>query len=129
MHAVPRGPVYPTLPREVLAARPGSMTITSPSRRESRSERFPDPVRIDEAARILARAASPLVLVSAAGIDARAVAGLVELAEAGGIGVVEADPIYPHVPPPPHPHPGNNASGTTNPSLAGADPTLRDQPD
>src|SRR5437867_2944761 len=71
MHAEPRGPVYLTLPREVLAARPGPMTITSPSRRESRSERFPDPARIDEAARILARAEFPLVLVSAAGIDPR----------------------------------------------------------
>src|SRR5712692_2383752 len=94
MHAEPRGPVYLTLPREVLAANPGTMTITSPSRRESRSERFPDPARIDEAARILARAERPLILVSAAGIDARAVAGLVEVAEAGAIGVVEADPVY-----------------------------------
>src|SRR5205814_87766 len=76
MLAEPRGPIYLTLPREVLAARPGPMTITSPSRRESRSERFPDPARIDEAARILARAEHPIILTSAAGIDARAVAGL-----------------------------------------------------
>src|SRR4030095_8891356 len=89
MQAEPRGPVYLTLPREVLAARPGAMTITSPSRRVAASERLPDPARIDEAARILARAKSALVLVSAAGIDPRAVAGLVEVAEAGGIGVVE----------------------------------------
>src|SRR2546427_65831 len=52
MLAEPRGPVYLTLPREVLAARPGTMTIASPPRRQSRSERFPDPARIDEAARI-----------------------------------------------------------------------------
>src|SRR5204863_106953 len=51
MLAEPRGPVYLTLPREVLAARPGAMTITSPPRRQSRSERFPDPARIDEAVR------------------------------------------------------------------------------
>src|SRR5687768_18357417 len=74
MHVEPRGPVYLTLPREVLAARPGPMTITSPPRRQSRSERFPDPARIDEAARLLARAESPLILASAAGIDSRAVA-------------------------------------------------------
>src|SRR6266850_460648 len=98
MHAEPRGPVYLTLPREVLAASPGPLTITSPSRRQSRVERFPDPARIDEAARILARAEHPLVLVSAAGLDPRAVAGLVELAEAGDIGVVEADPIYSRYP-------------------------------
>src|SRR5204863_287645 len=67
MLAEPRGPVYLTLPREVLAARPGAMTITSPPRRQSRSERFPDPARIDEAARILARAEHAIILTSAAG--------------------------------------------------------------
>ncbi|HEV8585415.1 MAG TPA: thiamine pyrophosphate-requiring protein [Methylomirabilota bacterium] len=124
MHAEPRGPVYLTLPREVLAARPGPMTITSPARRDPRGDRFPDPARIDEAARILARAESPLILVSAAGIDPRAVAGLAELAEAGGIGVVEADPIYMNLSHRHDLHLGYNASGTTNPSLAEADAIL-----
>src|SRR5215831_16944203 len=121
MQAEPRGPVYLTLPREVLAARPAQMTITSPARRESRSERFPDPARIDEAARLLARAESPLILVSAAGIDPRAVAGLVEVAEAGGIAIVEADPIYLNASHRHELHLGYNQSGTTNPSLADAD--------
>jgi acetolactate synthase-1/2/3 large subunit len=124
MHAEPRGPVYLTLPREVLAASPGPLTIASPSRRQSRAERFPDPARIEEAARILARAERPLILVSAAGLDPRAVAGLVALAEAGGIGVVEADPIYLNFPHRHDLHLGYNASGTTNPSLAGADAIL-----
>src|SRR5216110_1405036 len=121
MLSEPRGPVYLSLPREVLAARPGAMTITSPPRRQSRSERFPDPARIDEAARILARAEHAIILTSAAGIDARAVAGLVEVAEAGGIGVVEADPIYMNFSHRHDLHLGYNASGTTNPSLADAD--------
>jgi acetolactate synthase-1/2/3 large subunit len=124
MLAEPRGPVYLTLPREVLAARPGPLTVTSPARRQSRSERFPDPARIEEAARLLAAAEQPVVLVSAAGIDPRAVAGLVELAEAGGLGVIEADPIYLNFP---HGHPlhlGYNQSGTTNPSLGEADAVL-----
>jgi len=124
MHAEPRGPVYLTLPREVLAASPGPLTITSPARRQSRVERFPDPAQIDESARILARAERSLVLVSAAGLDARAVTGLVELAEAGGMGVVEADPIYLNFPHRHDLHLGYNASGTTNPSLAGADAIL-----
>ena len=124
MHAEPRGPVYLTLPREVLAARPRPMAITSPSRRESRGDRFPDPARIDEAARILARAESPIIIVSAAGLDARAVPGLVEVAEAGGIGVVEADPIYMNFSHRHDLHLGYNQSGTTNPSLAGADAIL-----
>jgi acetolactate synthase-1/2/3 large subunit len=124
MLADPRGPVYLTLPREVLASRTPGLTVTSPARRQTRSERFPDPERIDEAARILARARSPLILTSAAGRDARTVAALIELAEAGGIGVVEADPIYVNFP---HDHPlhlGYNQSGTVNPSLAEADAVL-----
>jgi acetolactate synthase-1/2/3 large subunit len=124
MQAEPRGPVYLTLPREVLAAHPGTMTITSPPRRQSRSERFPDPARIDEAARILARAEHPIILVSAAGIDARAVAGLTALAEAGGIGVVEADPIYMNFSHRHELHLGYNSSGTTNPSVGDADAIL-----
>jgi acetolactate synthase I/II/III large subunit len=124
MHAEPRGPVYLTLPREVLATRPGAVTITSPARRESRSDRFPDPARIDEAARILARAEHPIVLTAAAGLEARAVAGLVEVAETAGIGVVEADPLYMNFSHQHDLHLGYNQSGTTNPSLADADAIL-----
>ena len=124
MLAEPRGPVYLTLPREVLAASPGALTIASPARRQTRSERFPDPARIEEAARILAGARHPIVLVSAAGTDPRAVAGLIELAEAGGIGVIEADPIYLNFPHRHDLHLGYNQSGTTNPSLAEADAIL-----
>jgi acetolactate synthase I/II/III large subunit len=124
MLAEPRGPVYLTLPREVLAARPEPMTITSPARRDSRGERFPDPARIEEAARILARAESALILVSAAGLDARAVVGLTAVAEAGGIAVVEADPIYMNFPHRHDLHLGYNQAGTTNPSLGDADAVL-----
>ncbi len=60
MLADPRGPVYLTLPREVLASPIPAVTINSPSRRQARSDRFPDPERIEEAARILARASAPL---------------------------------------------------------------------
>jgi acetolactate synthase-1/2/3 large subunit len=124
MLSEPRGPVYLTLPREVLAAPPGEMTITSPPRRQFQSVRFPDPARIDEAARILARAESPVVLVSAAGLDPAAFTGLVELADAGGIGVIEADPIYANFPHSHDFHLGYNQSGTTNPSFAEADAIL-----
>src|SRR5207247_5165656 len=68
--------------------------------------------------------ASPIVLRSGVGLDARAVAGLVELAEAGGIGVVEADPIYMNFAHGHDLHLGYNQSGTTNPSLAEADAIL-----
>jgi acetolactate synthase-1/2/3 large subunit len=124
MLAEPCGPVYLSLPREVLAAPAGPLTITSPSRRRVASERHPDPARIDEAARLLARAAFPLVLTSASGRDARAVAGLVTLAEAAGAGVVEADPTYMNFPLRHDLHLGFNQSGQTNPSLADADVIL-----
>ncbi len=120
----PRGPVYLSLPREVLAAPLGPLTITSPSRRQVASERFPDPARLDEAARLIADAECPLVLTSAAGRDAQAVAGLVALAEAGGIGVVEADPTHMNFPLRHDLHLGFNQSGHTNPSLADADVIL-----
>jgi acetolactate synthase-1/2/3 large subunit len=124
MLAEPRGPVYLTLPREVLAAAPGAMSIASPPRRHVASPRFPDPARVEEAARILAGAERPLVLASAAGLDHRAVGGLIELAEAGAIGVVEADPIYLNFPHDHDFHLGYNQSGATNPSLAEADAIL-----
>src|SRR5262245_5871628 len=124
MQAEPQGPVYLTLPREVLASTLPPLTINSPARRQMQAERFPDPARIDEAARLLAAASSPLILVCAAGRDPRAVAALVELAEAGGIGVVEADPVYLNFP---HDHPlhlGYNQSGAADPALAEADAVL-----
>ena len=63
----PRGPVYLTLPREVLAAAVDGLTITSPARRARPALHHPDPAVIEEAAGLLARAVRPLVLVSGAG--------------------------------------------------------------
>ena len=87
----PRGPVYLTLPREVLAQPLGEITVQSPSRRQVVSRRFPDPARIEEAAEALAGARNPLIVTSWAGRQGAAVEGLVALAEAGAIGVVEAN--------------------------------------
>src|SRR5499426_195882 len=92
MLSEPCGPVYLTLPREVLAAPLPALAITSPARRQVAARRLPDPARIEEAARLLAGARHPLVLVSGAGRDPAAVPALVALAEAGGLGIVEADP-------------------------------------
>jgi acetolactate synthase-1/2/3 large subunit len=124
MLADPQGPVYLTLPREILASPTSALKINSPSRRQVRADRLPDPDRIDEAARLLAAASSPLILVSAAGRDPRAMTALVDVAEADGIGVVEADPIYLNFP---HDHPlhlGYNQSGASDPALADADAIL-----
>jgi len=119
MLSEPRGPVYVTLPREVLAERLSSISITSPPRRHEASRAYPDPARIEEAARLLARARRPLILVTGAGRDPAAVPSLVELAEAGGIGVVEVDPTHVNYP---SSHPLH--VGYTQPS--GVDPALRE---
>src|SRR5438876_5619869 len=124
MQAEPTGPVYLSLPREVLASPVRELTITSPSRRNVASARFPDPARIDEAARLLAGAEFPLVLTAASGREPQGVAALVALAEAGGIGIVEADPTYMNFPLRHDLHLGFNQSGQTNPSLADADVIL-----
>ncbi|MBI2461986.1 MAG: hypothetical protein HYV61_10960 [Candidatus Rokubacteria bacterium] len=69
--ADPRGPVYLTLPREVLAQPVEAITITSPPRRGAAGRRYPDPARLAEAAELLAGARFPLVVASSAGRDPR----------------------------------------------------------
>jgi len=124
MLAEPRGPVYLTLPREVLAERLDSIRITSPPRRRVDSRRFPDPDRIEEAARLLARARFPLILTSSAGRNPEAAPALVALAEAGGIGVVEVNPYYVNFPQR-HPlHLGFTQAGAVNSFLDQADAIL-----
>src|SRR5207244_12914038 len=56
--------------------------------------------------------------------DPAAFTALVDLAESGGIAVVEADPIYANFPHRHRLHLGYNQSGATNPSLATADAIL-----
>jgi acetolactate synthase-1/2/3 large subunit len=92
--AEPRGPVYLSLPREVLAQPLGELTIASPARRQVASRRFPDPARIEEAAEQLARAQNPLIVTSELGRSPAAIDGLIALAEAGGFPVLEASPAY-----------------------------------
>jgi acetolactate synthase-1/2/3 large subunit len=124
MLAEPRGPVYLTLPREVLAARLDGITVTSPPRRRVESRRFPDPDRIEEAARLLASARSPLVITGAAGRNPAAIPALVALAEAAGAGIVEADPTHVNFPPS-HPlHLGFNQPSGVDPALGQADVIL-----
>jgi acetolactate synthase-1/2/3 large subunit len=92
--AEPRGPVYLSLPREVLAQPLGELTIASPARRQVMSRRYPDPARIEEAAEQLARARNPLIVTSELGRNPAAIDGLVALADAGGFPVLEASPAY-----------------------------------
>jgi acetolactate synthase-1/2/3 large subunit len=84
----PRGPIYLTLPREVLARRMEGfsyrdqpLALPAPP--------SPDPEAIGELADLIARAQFPVIAASAAGRDPRAVALLSDLARRFAIGVVE----------------------------------------
>ena len=120
----PKGPVYLVLPREVLAHPLAEVSIESPSRRQTVSRRFPDPERIAQAAEALAGARAPVVVTSAVGRVPAAVDGLVELAEAGGIGVVEVTGTHMNFPGD-HPcHLGFSFYSDTHPAVMDADVIL-----
>ena len=63
----PRGPVYLTLPREVLAERPGDFSFDSPSTRIPAAAGIPNPDAIDHAADMLSKAKNPLIISSSFG--------------------------------------------------------------
>jgi acetolactate synthase-1/2/3 large subunit len=92
--AEPKGPIYLSLPREVLAASAKGMSYQSPGRHRTASPPFPDLRAIDEAAELIARAKNPLIITSSAGRDEEDVARLGELAEAFAIPVSQRKPRY-----------------------------------
>jgi acetolactate synthase I/II/III large subunit len=87
--AEPRGPVYLTLPREVLAERHEAIEYADPARAVVPAATVPDPAAVDAAAAILAGAHNPIVIVKALGRDPAAVPALVRLAEALGAPVFD----------------------------------------
>jgi acetolactate synthase-1/2/3 large subunit len=90
----PRGPVYLTLPREVLSDPQKSFTMTSPPRRHLGGDVYPDPQSIEAAAAILAAAENPLIITTTAGRNPGAVEHLVALAEGFAIPVVILNQRY-----------------------------------
>ncbi|MET0211129.1 MAG: thiamine pyrophosphate-requiring protein [Burkholderiaceae bacterium] len=92
----PRGPVYLTLPREVLAAPAPDFALHEPPA-------LPAPPAADaQAVAILAKkiadARQPVIVCTASGADPRTVAALSSLCRRFGIGVGEARPRYVNVP-------------------------------
>jgi acetolactate synthase-1/2/3 large subunit len=96
--AEPRGPVYLTLPREVLAEEHTEFAYTSPSRHQVESPRYPAPERLQEAVQALASAKSPLIVTQRVGVHPNAVKSLVELAESFAIPVVSPAGMYMNFP-------------------------------
>ena len=94
----PAGPVYLTLPREVLAEEIDGLTYRDESRQQKAGDRLPTSEAIGQAARALAGARNPVLVTRGGGKDARAVAPLVELAELLGMAVFESGALYANFP-------------------------------
>ena len=90
----PRGPVYLSLPREVLAEKPGDFTFQSPTRRVAARAAAADPNALDEAAEILANAENPLIITASMGQNRAAVPALESLAERFALPVITYRPRY-----------------------------------
>lgn len=84
----PGGPVYLTLPREVLAESHAEMTINTVPRQQAHRATVPDSAQVKEVARFIAQATNPLIITSGAGRDPQAVEALVVFAESFAIPVV-----------------------------------------
>ena len=86
----PRGPIYLTLPREVLA-QPVS-NVQPPAVQQIPSEPAADPDSVERLAQALLRAERPVIVCTASGADADTVPLLVELADRFGVAVAESKP-------------------------------------
>lgn len=91
--AAPAGPVYLTLPREVLAEQiPPAPVVTTAL--PTPSTPAAAPADIAALAELIAASSCPIIVTSASGRDPSTVAPLAALAERFGIGVVEAKSRY-----------------------------------
>jgi len=86
--ADPPGPVYLSLPREVLSELHGEFALNQTGA-SPRAAIGPDDAAIEGAADILAKARNPLIITRAAGRDPAAMAALVRFAERIGAAVIE----------------------------------------
>ena len=90
----PKGPIYLSLPREVLAEPLPGFAYDAPSRRVAAAPPGPDQGAIDEAAQILGMAQNPLIITASAGRSAAAVSALAALAQRFAIPVVQHRPRH-----------------------------------
>ena len=93
----PRGPVYLTLPREVLAEEPAVDPVPEP-RVAVPTGASPDPQAIGRLADQLVEAEFPVISALASGADTRSVPLLAELCEQFAIGYVEEQARYLNIP-------------------------------
>ncbi len=89
----PKGPVYLTLPREVLAEPVPRSVMNEPRRPAARSAR-PDEAGMAEAAKLFLAATSPLIVAGNSGRDVAAAEALGVFAERFGVPVTQARSRY-----------------------------------
>ena len=85
----PRGPIYLSLPREVLAAPLDTFEYASPTRQHPAAAAAPNPNATDEAAALLAKAENPIILTGAGGRTPAAFNAISEFAERFAIPVLQ----------------------------------------
>lgn len=85
----PKGPVYLSLPREVLAEPVKAFGFGSPVRRVEAMPAGPDPVAVEQIAQRLVAAKHPVVITSNLGRDEGAVAKLAAFAQTCAVPVVQ----------------------------------------
>jgi acetolactate synthase-1/2/3 large subunit len=116
----PKGPVYLSLPREVLARRIEKFTYSSPSRMRPAAPSAPSPAALDEAASILARAQHPVIITNWGGRNPGVMPALTALADRYAIPVVEYRNRYIAMPT----HHPMMAGGNPDPFVKAADAIL-----
>jgi acetolactate synthase I/II/III large subunit len=90
----PRGPVYLSLPREVLALRAAEGAAAAVSRLQPAAPAAPDADAIERAAEWIAAAERPLIIAANAGRDPRGFAALDAFSERFAIPVAQHKPRY-----------------------------------
>jgi acetolactate synthase-1/2/3 large subunit len=85
----PVGPVYLTLPREVIARRMERFGYRTPARIQPASPPAPDPATLERVAALLANAQAPLVIAALAGRALDVMAPLARLAERYALPVIQ----------------------------------------
>jgi acetolactate synthase-1/2/3 large subunit len=116
----PKGPVYLSLPREVLSRELDKFAYTSPSRMRPAAPSAPAPEALEEAASILARAQHPVIISNWAGRNPEVMPALTALAERYAIPVVEYRNRYIAIPT----HHPMMAGGNPDPFVKAADAIL-----
>jgi acetolactate synthase-1/2/3 large subunit len=94
----PAGPVYLTLPREVLAEKLAGLSYGDASRQQHAGRCLPAQPAIEAAVEVMVNARNPVLATRGAGKDPGAVGHLVELARVLGMPVFDAGALYANFP-------------------------------